>query len=68
MAEILAELSPDLLQELRDSVLMLDNQAIFAVLERISPQAPDTAKGLQKLMDNLQTGLIHNLLGENDDQ
>ena len=30
--------------------------------------APDTAKGMQKLMDNFQTGLIRDILGENDEK
>jgi CheY-like chemotaxis protein len=66
--EMRVGLPPDLLQELRDSVLMLNSKAIFAVIERIEPLAPDTAKGLQKLMDNFQTGLIRDFLGENDEQ
>ena len=65
---MLAELPPDLLQELRDSTLTLDREAIIAVIERIEPLAPDTAKGLRILMDNFQTGLIRDLLGENNEQ
>jgi len=60
--------SPELFQELRDSILALDSEAIFAAIERIEPLAPDTVKGLQKLMDNFQTGLIRDLLGENDEK
>ena len=67
-AEMLAELPPELLQELRDSTLTLDSEAIFAIIERIEPLAPDTAKGLRILMDNFQTGLISDLLGENDEK
>jgi signal transduction histidine kinase/DNA-binding response OmpR family regulator len=67
-AELLAELPPELLQELRDSTLRLDREAIFAIIERIEPLAPDTAKGLRILMDNFQTGLISDLLGENDEK
>ena len=63
-AEMLAELPPELLQELRDSTLTLDRETIFAVIERIEPTSPDTAKGLRILMDNFQTGLIGELLGE----
>ena len=65
---MLAELPPDLPQELRDSTLTLDREAIIAVIERIEPLAPDTAKGLRILMDNFQTGLIRDLLGENNEQ
>jgi hypothetical protein len=61
---MLAELPPELLQELRDSTLTLDRETIFAVIERIEPTSPDTAKGLRILMDNFQTGLIGELLGE----
>jgi len=67
-AEMLAELPPDLIQELRDSTLTLDREEIFAVIERIEPQAPNTAKGLLTLMDNFQIGWIHDLLGDNDEQ
>jgi CheY-like chemotaxis protein len=67
-AEMLAELPPELLQELRDSTLTLDREAIFTVIERIEPMSPDTAKGLRILMDNFQTGLIGELLGENDEK
>ena len=67
-AEMLAELPPELLQELRDSTLTLDREAIFAVIERIEPLAADTAKGLRILLDNFQTGLIGDLLGENDEK
>jgi PAS domain S-box-containing protein len=66
-AEMLAELPPELLQELRKATLALDNEAIFAVIERIEPMSPDTAKGLRILLDNFQTGLISELLGENDE-
>jgi len=67
-ADMLTELPPDLIQGLRDSILTLDSEAIFAVIERIEPLAPDTAKGLRILMDHSQTGLIRDLLGENDEQ
>jgi len=63
-AEMLAGLPPELNQELRQTVLALDREAIFAVIERIEPMSPDTAKGLRILMDNFQTGLIGDLLGE----
>jgi signal transduction histidine kinase/CheY-like chemotaxis protein len=66
-AEMLAGLPPELNQELRQAILALDREAIFAVIERIEPLSPDTAKGLRILMDNFQTGLIGDLLGENDE-
>jgi len=45
--EILTELPPELLQELRQATLALNREAISAVIERIQPMAPDTARGLR---------------------
>ena len=67
-AEMLAELPPGLLLELREATLTLDQGAIFAIIERVEPLAPDTARGLQACMDNLQLGLISDLLGENHEK
>ena len=61
---MLAELPAELLQELREATKSLNSEAITAVIERIEPLAPDTAKGLQTLMDDFQIGRIHDLLGE----
>ena len=61
---MLADLPTELLQELREATLTLNSEAISAVIERIEPLAPDTAKGLQTLMDDFQIGRIHDLLGE----
>jgi hypothetical protein len=61
-------LPPELLQELRQATLALDREAIYAIIERIEPMSPDTAKGLRILMDNFQVGLIRDLLGENDEK
>ncbi|MBW2246962.1 MAG: hypothetical protein JRF62_07130 [Deltaproteobacteria bacterium] len=66
--EMLSGLPPDVIQDLREATLMLDREAIFTVIERIEPMSPDTAKGLRILMDNFQTGLIRDLLGENDEK
>jgi hypothetical protein len=63
-AAMLAELPAELLQELREATKSLNSEAITAVIERIEPLAPDTAKGLQTLMDDFQIGRIHDLLGE----
>ena len=63
-AEMLAELPPELLQELREATLTLDREAIIDVIERIEPVSLDTAKGLRTLADNFQLGLICDLLGE----
>jgi CheY-like chemotaxis protein len=61
-AEMLAELPPDLLQELDRATLALDRQATFEVIERIAESAPETAQGLHDLMQNFQTGRIRELL------
>ena len=63
--EMLNDLPGELLQELRQTTLALKREAIFAVIERIEPLAPDTAEGLRILMDNFQVGLIRDLLGDN---
>jgi hypothetical protein len=65
---MLSTLPPELLQELRDSTLTLDMEVILEVIDRIEPMFPETAKGLRILMDNFQTGLIGELLGENDEK
>ncbi len=57
-------MSPELLRELRQAMLVLDREAIHAIIERIEPFAPDTAKGLRTHTDNLQIGLIRELLRE----
>ena len=59
---MLAELPPELLQELRKTSLSLDRQAISDVIDRIEPLAPDTAKGLRILLDDFQMGRIGKLL------
>ena len=61
---MLADLPTELLQELREATLTLNSEAITAVIERIEPLDPDTAKDLQTLMDDFQIGRIHDLLGE----
>jgi hypothetical protein len=43
-------------------VVILLLTATLQVIERIEPQAPDTAKGLQELMNNFQMGRIRDLL------
>jgi CheY-like chemotaxis protein len=60
--EMLAELPPELLIELREKSLSLDREAISAVIERIEPLAPDTVKGLRFLLDDYQIGRIRDLL------
>jgi hypothetical protein len=60
--EMLAELPPELLQRLRETSLSLDRETISTVIERIDPLAPDTAKGLQILLDDFQIWRIRELL------
>jgi predicted ATPase/signal transduction histidine kinase/CheY-like chemotaxis protein len=67
-AEMLGELPGELLLELREATLALDREAIFAIIERVAPLSPDTAKGLQVYMNNFQLGLISDLLGENHEK
>ena len=61
-SDMLADLPPELLQELRKTSLSLDRQAISDVIDRIEPLAPDTAKGLRTLLDDFQMGRIGKLL------
>jgi hypothetical protein len=55
-------LPEELLKELREATLALNREVISAIIERIESQAPDTAKALQKLMDDFQMGQIYDLL------
>jgi hypothetical protein len=57
-----------LLQELRETSLSLDVEAISAVIQRIEPLAPDTAKSLRVFLNNFEIDLIHDLLGEIHEQ
>ena len=63
-AAMLADLPEELLQELRQATLSLNREAISAVIDRIEPLAPDTAKGLRALLDDFQIGRIRDLLEE----
>ena len=65
---MLADLPAELLQELREATKSLNSEAITAVIERIEPLDPDTAKGLQTFMNDFQIGRIHDLLGETHEQ
>jgi signal transduction histidine kinase/DNA-binding response OmpR family regulator len=67
-AEMLAELPPDLLQDLRKATLTLEREAIFAVIEHIEQLAPGTAKGLRTLMDNFQIGQTRDILGDDNER
>jgi len=59
---MLADLPAELLQELRGASISLNIEAITAIIERIEPLAPDTAKGLQTLLDDLQMGRLQELI------
>jgi len=59
---MLADLPAELLQELRGEALSLNREAITAVIERIEPLAPDTAKGLRTLLDDFRMGRLRELL------
>jgi CheY-like chemotaxis protein len=65
---MLAGLPEELLQELRQETLVLNIEAISAVIDRIEPLAPDTAKGLREMVENFQMGRILELLGEVGDK
>jgi ethanolamine utilization protein EutP (predicted NTPase) len=66
--EMLADLPGELLQELREATLTLYREASLEVIARNAEHAPDTANGLQKLINNFQIGLIRDVLGENDEK
>ena len=46
--EMLSELPPELLAELRHATLVLNRSDMAALVERIEALAPDTAKALQR--------------------
>ena len=60
---MLAELPPELRQELAETTLALNREATLEVIERIEEQAPDTARGLRALVEGFQMGRIRELLG-----
>jgi len=65
-AEMLAELPPELLQELHETTLALDREATLTVIERIEERAPETAAGLSALVQSFQMGRIGDLLKETE--
>jgi CheY-like chemotaxis protein len=62
--EILSELPGELLEELRQAALVLDRAAMAVLIERIEAHAPETAKGLKKLVDDFQFERIRDLIGD----
>ena len=63
-AEMLAGLPPDLLQDLRETTLVLNMEAILEVIERIEAHTPDTAENLRALVQNFQIDHIREVMGE----
>ena len=61
--EKLSQLPSELIAELRHATLVLDKATMDVLIERIEAHAPDTAKGLQRLVNNFQFGRIRDLLG-----
>ena len=51
---MLAELPPELLQELRGTAMALDREATLQVIERIEAHAPETAEGLRALVQDFR--------------
>jgi CheY-like chemotaxis protein len=62
--EMLSELPPELIAELRHATLVLDRATMAVLVERIEAHAPDTAKGLQRLVDGFKLERIRELLGD----
>ena len=65
-AEMLADLPPELLEELRQTTLALNREATLEVIERIEDQAPDTARGLRALVEGFRMERIGGLLEETE--
>ena len=63
-SEMLAELPEESLEELRQATRLLDRDAIAGAIEEIAVRAPDTARGLRQLLDDLRIGRIRELLDE----
>ena len=61
--EILSELPTELLDELRHAALVLDRVAMAALIQRTRNHAPETAKGLQQIVDDFQFEKLQRLLG-----
>ncbi len=46
----------------------MERAAMTVLIESIEAHAPDTAKGLQRLVDGFQFGRIRDLLGEGEEE
>jgi len=62
--EMLSDLPDKLRAELRQRTLALDRTALADLIEGINAHAPDTAKGLQMLVDGFQIGRIREMMGK----
>jgi CheY-like chemotaxis protein len=63
-AAMLAELPPELFQDLDETTLVANREVILEVIERIREHAPDTADNLRALVQNFETDRIRELLAE----
>jgi hypothetical protein len=63
-AAMLAELPPELLQDLDETTLVANREVILEVIERIREHAPDTADNLRALVQNFEIDRIRELLAE----
>ena len=62
--EMLADLPPELLQELKETTVIMDREASLEVIERIEEHAPETATNLRTLVEYFQMGRMRRLLDE----
>jgi coproporphyrinogen III oxidase-like Fe-S oxidoreductase len=65
--EMLADLPPELAQELHQTTRAADREATLAVIEQIEGEAPETAAGLRTLVENFQLGRLRELLKDSND-
>ncbi len=63
-AAMLAELPPELHQELDQTILVANRKAILEVVDRIGKEAPETATCLRILVENFEIERIRDLLDE----
>jgi CheY-like chemotaxis protein len=63
-AAMLAELPPELLQDLDKTTLVANREVILKVIERIPEHAPETAELLRALVQNFEIERIRELLAE----
>ena len=61
---MLAALSPELRQDLDETTLVANREAILKVIERIEEYAPEAADGLRALVHNFEIERIRELLAE----